>query len=87
MKTGGFNTTGNYWTYEYRKRSPDQVQFKPGNHTSKWLIGEKMCGFRVKVTQVLRFNFTAVGVVNRLVDFKPKLVMCPKVEHFRRGEE
>ncbi|CAB5197916.1 unnamed protein product [Rhizophagus irregularis] len=81
LKTGGSCITGDYWTYEYGKRSPDQVQFEPGNHTSKWLIGEKMCGFSVKITQVLRFNFTAVGVVNKLIDIKPKLVMCPKVSH------
>ncbi|CAB4443506.1 unnamed protein product [Rhizophagus irregularis] len=81
LKTGGSCITGDYWTYEYGKRSPDQVQLEPGNHTSKWLIGEKMCGFGVKITQVLRFNFTAVSVVNKLMDFRPKLVMCPKVSH------
>ncbi|RGB28344.1 hypothetical protein C1646_673276 [Rhizophagus diaphanus] len=81
LKTGGSCITGDYWTYEYEKRSSDQIQFEPGNHISKWLIGEKMYGFGIKITQVLCFNFTAISIVNKLMDFKPKLVMCPKVSH------
>ncbi|CAI2195165.1 1390_t:CDS:2 [Funneliformis geosporum] len=80
LKTWGCGTTGDHWMYE--RRSTDQIlEIEPRSHISKWLIGEKMCGFRVKITQVLHFNFTVAGVLNRVVDFKPKLVMCPKVSH------
>ncbi|CAI2192273.1 17424_t:CDS:2, partial [Funneliformis geosporum] len=80
LKTWGCGTTGDHWMY--KRRSTDQIlEIEPRNHISKWLICEKICGFRVIITQVLHFNFTVAGALNKVVDFKPKLVMCPKVSH------
>jgi hypothetical protein len=35
----------------------------------------------VKITQVLRFNFTTVGTLKKTVKPKLKLVKCPKIAH------
>ncbi|CAG8668039.1 22365_t:CDS:2 [Rhizophagus irregularis] len=72
--------TGDYWTYEYGKRSPDQVQLEPGNHTSKWLIVNKLMDFKpklAKVSHTLEINF------NGLEDFNEKFM---SLERFRSGE-
>lgn len=77
---GGGSTTGDNWMYE-KKYIDQNLEFELRNHISKWLIiDEKMRGFRVKIIQVFRFNFTKIGKVDKLI-VKSKPVMCPKIAY------
>ncbi|CAB4404412.1 unnamed protein product [Rhizophagus irregularis] len=77
LRTFGGHTNGTHWVYE-KKSNNILHSFAPGLHSCEWLLMENMHGFRVKITQVLCFEFTDTWAN---LFRKPKLVKCPKISH------
>ncbi|CAG8723656.1 11093_t:CDS:2, partial [Funneliformis caledonium] len=79
----GCHTTGNSWSHRYSANSLDKngihrTSYVPERHSAKWRTKKNMSGFRITITQVLRYK-----IVHFLKVFKPKpeLIPCPVIAH------
>ncbi|CAI2172547.1 14807_t:CDS:2 [Funneliformis geosporum] len=79
----GCHTTGNSWSHRYSTNNLDKngirrTSYVPDRHSAKWLTKKSMNGFRITITQVLRYK-----IIHFLKFFpqKPELIPCPVIAH------
>ncbi|CAG8588293.1 4711_t:CDS:2 [Funneliformis mosseae] len=77
----GCHTTGDSWSHRYVANDNDVFRrtcYVPERHSAKWHIKKNMSGFRIIITQVLRYK-----IINsfKLFPSKPKLIKCPVIAH------
>ncbi|CAG8666782.1 9437_t:CDS:2 [Funneliformis mosseae] len=65
LNYSGCHTTGDAWSYRYVSNNLDKdgkrrTSYVPGRHSAKWQTKKNMSGFRINITQIIRYkNFNA----------------------------
>ncbi|RGB40247.1 hypothetical protein C1646_663973 [Rhizophagus diaphanus] len=77
LRIAGTCATGYIWHYELKSDDP-KLEFRAGSHICGGrIVSEKLCGFRVRVTEILRFKFTSyIPKPSRY-----RFMKCPKIAH------
>ncbi|CAB4488125.1 hypothetical protein RhiirA5_379632 [Rhizophagus irregularis] len=77
LRIAGTCATGYIWHYELKSDNP-KLEFRPGSHICGGrIVSENLCGFRVTVTEILRFKFTSyIPKPSRY-----RFMKCPKIAH------
>ncbi|CAG8775711.1 23437_t:CDS:2 [Gigaspora margarita] len=87
MVRDGCNETGVCWTYKFKANTLDKDNthrrdFAPGIHSGEWYILNKMCGFKISITQILHHKFSPRGFHKMYPKSRSRLFrLCPKMAH------
>ncbi|CAI2164863.1 14659_t:CDS:2 [Funneliformis geosporum] len=79
LNYSGCHTTGDSWSYRYVANNLDndgnrRTSYVPGCHSAKWQTKKNMRGFRINITQVIRYK------IYTLLQ-KPEFITCPVIAH------